>query len=59
MEQKVKELKEVGRIGREALLYSGCFAHVFTRAIEKRKIFEKLEDFEFFKEFGGRVPNPQ
>jgi len=39
----------VGRIARAALLYDGCFAHVFTRAIEKRKIFEKSEDFQFFK----------
>jgi REP element-mobilizing transposase RayT len=39
----------MGRITREVLLYKGCFAHIFTRAIEKRKIFEKLEDFEFFK----------
>ncbi len=39
----------MGRIAREVLLYNGCFAHVFTRAIEKRKIFEKPEDFEFFK----------
>ena len=39
----------MGRIAREILLYDGCFAHVFTRAIEKRKIFEKSEDFEFFK----------
>lgn len=39
----------MGRIAREILLFNGCFAHVFTRAIEKRKIFEKREDFEFFK----------
>ena len=39
----------MGRISREALLYNGCFAHVFTRAIETRKIFEKPEDFDFFK----------
>jgi len=39
----------VGRIARAALLYDGCFAHVFTRAIERRKIFEKSEDFQFFK----------
>ncbi len=40
----------MGRIAREALFYNGCFAHVFTRAIEKRKIFEKAEDFVFFKQ---------
>lgn len=39
----------MGRIAREILLYNGCFAHIFTRAIEKRKIFEKSEDFGFFK----------
>lgn len=39
----------MGRIARAALLYDGCFAHVFTRAIERRKIFEKSEDFQFFK----------
>ncbi len=39
----------MGRIAREWLLYDGCYAHVFTRAIEKRKIFKKDEDFYFFK----------
>lgn len=31
------------------MFYNGCFAHIFTREIEKRKIFEKPEDFGFFK----------
>lgn len=39
----------MGRTAREWLLYDGCFAHIFTRAIEKRKIFQGDEDFSFFK----------
>ena len=39
----------MGRISRGWLLYNGCYAHVFTRAIEKRKIFQEDEDFYFFK----------
>ncbi len=39
----------MGRIMRDKLFYNGCFAHVFTRAIEKRKIFNDPGDFEFFR----------
>jgi len=39
----------MGRTAREWLLYDGCYAHIFTRAIEKRKIFQNDEDFCFFK----------
>jgi putative transposase len=35
----------MGRISRKKLLYDGCFAHVFTRSIEKKYIFESEEDF--------------
>ncbi len=39
----------MGRIARSELLHKGCYAHVFTRSIEKRKIFDSREDFEQFK----------
>ena len=39
----------MGRIARSDLLYEGCYAHVFSRAIEKWPVFDKPEDFEEFK----------
>ena len=38
----------MGRIARNKLLYDGCYAHVFSRSIEKRKIFCDTSDFEAF-----------
>ena len=34
---------------RGSVLYDGCFAHVFSRSIEKRFIFKREKDFEYFK----------
>ena len=39
----------MARIPRKLILYDGCYAHVFSRSIEKRRIFETKDDFEFFK----------
>lgn len=39
----------MGRIPRNCLLYDGCFAHIISRSIDKRKIFENEQDFNFFK----------
>lgn len=36
------------RKARTAILYDGCFAHVFSRSIEKRFIFESSEHFDAF-----------
>lgn len=40
----------MGRYNRKSLLFDGCYAHVFSRAIEKRYIFQSSEDFQRFKE---------
>lgn len=40
----------MGRINRRSLLFDGCYAHVFSRATEKKYIFEGEEDFGKFKE---------
>jgi hypothetical protein len=39
----------MGRINRKSILYDGCYAHVFSRAIEKRRIFNDAGDFDQFK----------
>lgn len=38
----------MGRIARGQLLYDGCYAHVFTRANERLRIFEVEADFKRF-----------
>ena len=38
------------RKARRSVLYNGCFAHVYSRALEKRFIFREAPDFIFFKE---------
>jgi len=40
----------MGRIARNDILYNGCYAHVFSRTFEKRKIFKFEDDFKYFKE---------
>ncbi len=40
----------MGRIARNDILYDGCYAHVFSRSFEERKIFESGNDFKYFKE---------
>ncbi len=37
------------RTARHKILYNNCFAHIFSRSIETKYIFENPEDFEFFK----------
>ena len=32
-----------------AVLYDGCYAHVFSRSVEKRRIFQDQQDFVYFK----------
>ena len=38
----------MARVARSKILYDGCYAHVFSRSIEKRKIFQTEEDFKIF-----------
>lgn len=40
----------VARRARKRILYDGCYAHVFSRSIDKRYIFREEKDF---KEFSG------
>jgi putative transposase len=39
------------RKNRREVLYDGCYCHVYSRALEKRFIFQDAEDFELFKGF--------
>ncbi len=39
----------MGRLNRGKILYDGCYAHVFSRAADKRCIFNHDEDFDKFK----------
>ena len=39
----------MGRINRRSILCDGCYAHVFSRASEKKRIFQGGEDFQKFK----------
>ncbi len=45
----------MGRIARSQLLNEGCYAHVFTRSIEKHRIFKNDKDFEQFKKALGEA----
>ncbi len=45
----------MGRVGRNDILYDGCFAHVISRSIRKMKLFNDHEDFEKFKEYLAEV----
>jgi hypothetical protein len=38
----------MARRARGKVLFDGCFTHVFSRAIEKRWIFQEPEDFQKF-----------
>lgn len=37
------------RYARSKILYDGCYAHVFSRSIDTRWIFQEENDFEYFK----------
>lgn len=39
----------MGRIPRGLLFYNGCYAHVYSRSLEKRKIINSEDDFQFLK----------
>jgi len=39
----------MARRTRGKILYDGCYGHIYSRALEHRKIFELEEDFLFFK----------
>lgn len=39
----------MARRARSEILYDGCFAHVFSRAMGKQFVFEDETDFQFFK----------
>ncbi len=45
------------RKARSTVLYDGCFAHVFSRALDKKLIFRSPDDFEFFKALLWRTKN--
>jgi len=45
----------MGRLARSQVLYDGCYAHVFTRSLEKRRILEDNEDFDRFNEVLLRI----
>ena len=35
---------------RKKILYDGCYAHVYSRALDKRYVYQDEEDFEHFKQ---------
>jgi putative transposase len=37
------------RHARGKILYDGCYAHIFSRSLETRWIFQKAEDFAYFQ----------
>ena len=37
------------RRARGRILYEGCYAHIYSRALDQRFIFREKQDFEFFK----------
>jgi putative transposase len=41
----------MGRKTRKQILYDGCFGHIYSRALEHKRIFRDGPDFEFFKGF--------
>ncbi len=43
----------MGRRNRKNILFDGCWAHVISRAADRRYIFESAEDFEMFKDLLG------
>ncbi len=45
-----ESIERMGRIARNDILYDGCYAYVFSRAFEKRKIFKTINDFKYFKD---------
>ena len=38
------------RKARSRILYDYCFAHVFSRSIEKKYIFDHPDEFELFRQ---------
>jgi len=48
--RKVKKGGVMARKARSEILYDGCYAHVFSRSIEKRRIFKDQDDFRYFKQ---------
>ncbi|MBF0523432.1 MAG: transposase [Candidatus Omnitrophica bacterium] len=38
------------RMARNKILQDGCYAHVFSKSIEKRRIFQDAQDFQTFRE---------
>ncbi len=39
----------MGRLTRTQILYDGCYAHIYSRAMDNRFIFQDPADFEYFK----------
>ncbi len=47
----------MARKARSTVLYDHCFAHVFSRALDQKLIFQSHDDFEFFKALLERTKN--
>ncbi len=45
----------MGRLARSQILFDGCYAHIFTRSLEKRHIFVERRDFDQFSKILLRV----
>lgn len=39
----------MGRLARNQILYDGCYAHIYSRAMDECFIFDGPSDFEYFK----------
>jgi putative transposase len=39
----------MSRLTRASVLYDGCYAHIYSKALEQRFIYRDEEDFSFFK----------
>lgn len=40
----------MGRKTRQEILHNGCFGHIYSRALEHKRIFQEPENFELFKQ---------
>ena len=45
----------MGRLARQTILHDGCYAHVFSRSFENRRIFSRPEDYTVFKKLLSEI----